>query len=399
MALLDVTPLRESYNFADGRSVESINLGGGKSRFSRRYYDPTVRMNVVFSFTPDGYDEWGTFYDTTMIHGSDLFTVNLVVDGASTTKHLARIIPGTVRLVGIRGQEFKVAAQLEVNPDIEFTDYIPPAGSERMRLPIFQSIRDGNLTQASKAGWGPDKSDTFVPVDFDTPATGTEWTAGSQYDVDDTTGEEGVFPVHSGASWCRLRYTNSAARTLAREMYPKDRFTIMTIWIRQGTYTVGRSGVLFSAPQQTGNQSTFQLDISEGSGLRFDARNGASRPSYQLREHTGSGNDYRGESHMFTVAIEPSSADGTADGTVTLFVDGVEVAEDTTWAEQNFIASANDERLGLGKRNQATLEDNADGNTQMLNNYYIPIASVPADWKNEIVLNNWNFWNTSEFNY
>jgi len=358
-------------------------------------------MNVRWQFKGSQYDDWRTFYKTAQNNGTDLMTLELVVRGDTRTQHLCRIMPGTAQLAGVEGETFTVSARIEVDTVNVFQEYTPPAGGDQLQVPWFQLIRQGTITQALSNNYYPTKSATFIgDGNFNQSGTGIEWGVGSQYNVVDTLGQEGIETDHVGASWPRLRYANSNARALARLIYPRDMFTVMTIWIRNGTYNAGRSGILFSAPQQTGNQSTFDLSISQTTGLHTSLRNGASRPAYTLREHTGSGPDYRGESHMYSLVISPSSAQGTPDGQVYLFVDGQEVAADTTtWEEDNFVASANDERLSLGKRNQATQEDNADGINQMINFYYIPTNLVPTNWRADILENNFNFWNTTEFNY
>lgn len=117
MEKFTIPPDQAGYSFVDATEVLFTQLDGGAGRYRTDILNGAKRMNVSWTFNPDGYNYFRVFYNVFSNKGATPFLMDLYLDDPfQLTTHECRIIPGSVKLTQQRGQMFQVSAQLEVNP-------------------------------------------------------------------------------------------------------------------------------------------------------------------------------------------------------------------------------------------------------------------------------------------
>lgn len=111
-----LAPESTGYVLEAPKETLSVRLDGGASRFRvdnpRNYY----KVSVKWSFDDVEYRYWRGFFRTVLGSGAIPFLVDLITIRPDPEEHVARIIPGSVRLQEQSGKYYGVTAQLEAYP-------------------------------------------------------------------------------------------------------------------------------------------------------------------------------------------------------------------------------------------------------------------------------------------
>lgn len=118
MALPKLTarPTQAGYTVQDGASVLAVSLDGGASRMRRDVLGAVSTVTV--QWTADGllYRYLRAFFRSAIASGADPFLIDLVLDEAGVTEHVARVQPGSWKLSSAAYGGYVVQATLEVVP-------------------------------------------------------------------------------------------------------------------------------------------------------------------------------------------------------------------------------------------------------------------------------------------
>lgn len=121
---LTLPPDNSSYSVTDGIEVISAKLDGGASRRRRDIIGATSRVSVTWICDREDYEYLRMFYKAVAMGGANPFTIGLVLDNPSITKHKAYFVEGSMVLQQQKGLAYYVSAELEAYPLEMSTDAV-----------------------------------------------------------------------------------------------------------------------------------------------------------------------------------------------------------------------------------------------------------------------------------
>jgi hypothetical protein len=105
-----------------GQPVHSAQLDGGPSWTRRKFLGTVFNMTAQFTLDPLQYSYWQAFYRGVIAEGSSPFLLDLIVQQGELEEYEVKIVPGTMRLLGIAGDARVIAMELEVVPNAQDAD-------------------------------------------------------------------------------------------------------------------------------------------------------------------------------------------------------------------------------------------------------------------------------------
>lgn len=113
---LEAALAQEGFSVTFGPEAIAVQLDGGKSRQRRVQLGAAALVNAQWFCTAHEYDYLLAFYRARAAHGSQPFTLDMILDEAPIAEYTAQFVPGTLSLTEIRGTVYIAGAQLEVIP-------------------------------------------------------------------------------------------------------------------------------------------------------------------------------------------------------------------------------------------------------------------------------------------
>lgn len=113
---LTLAPDQAGYQVTDGTEVVSTALDGGAARYRKDIARASAAVNVQWRLNPIEFRYLKTFFTLLVDKGSKAFLLDMYIDREELTEHACHFVPGSFRLIGQRGKQFTVSAQLEATP-------------------------------------------------------------------------------------------------------------------------------------------------------------------------------------------------------------------------------------------------------------------------------------------
>lgn len=166
MAILYPSTLPAPYviTSGDGQSRGLVTpMDSRRSRHRRRWFDAVTTMNLRWVFTEDQFEEFATFYQTTLNHGADPMSVPLRKFNTVARKDVRFLEPSAISARRSDNQ-FVVSAQVLVVGDCEWeaeetweSYSISPAAD------CISDVQAGVAGLAGGCGWNRIDRDTLSP--------------------------------------------------------------------------------------------------------------------------------------------------------------------------------------------------------------------------------------------
>ena len=120
---LSLAPSQAGYSVDYGQSSLYAELSGGPGASRRDFLGNVARVSVSWSLPPEEANYLLAFRRTSTNYESESFLIDLCIDGAILQEYVAKLIPGTFRLTGYRGNERTYSAELEVKPATDDSEF------------------------------------------------------------------------------------------------------------------------------------------------------------------------------------------------------------------------------------------------------------------------------------
>lgn len=114
MYTLALVPAKDGYNITPSPEYWRTQLEGAAGRSGRGPTGEAWNANVQFITDGEGFRYLRAFYRTILLNGALPFLLQFVYPLSTLTTHKARFVPGSLKLSGINGETYVVAASLEV---------------------------------------------------------------------------------------------------------------------------------------------------------------------------------------------------------------------------------------------------------------------------------------------
>ena len=113
---LSLIPDKTGYSATPAPGTVVVILDSPAARYREQRPGSPHRVTVQWALNPNDYAYLRLFYRRITEGGSLPFYVTLAVESHETSQHLARFVPGSLRLTGLRGLEHTCTAELEAVP-------------------------------------------------------------------------------------------------------------------------------------------------------------------------------------------------------------------------------------------------------------------------------------------
>lgn len=117
MYKLNLLPDQQSYAASEGPRQVYAKLDGGMGRVRRDLLNAVWKADVQWTVEQEDFQYLQTFRRVTK-DGTELFRMDLILNGTGIEEYECRMIPGTWRVTQNRGRAYVVKVQLEVHPGI-----------------------------------------------------------------------------------------------------------------------------------------------------------------------------------------------------------------------------------------------------------------------------------------
>lgn len=114
--LLAVTPSQSSYAESKGQTAMRSTVGTGPARIRKDLIGNAALVDVQWRVGPALLRYLQAFFWTKTAEGSLPFRVNLLLDSPLVAPYKAYLVPGSFRLVGVKGMTHTVQARIEAVP-------------------------------------------------------------------------------------------------------------------------------------------------------------------------------------------------------------------------------------------------------------------------------------------
>jgi hypothetical protein len=111
---LVLPPSVSRYSVTFGNENVTVQLDGGLPRIRRDISGACHTVVCAWQLTVETYATMLTFYNTTILHGSLPFLIDLIIDTAVPTEYQASFVPETFTLADQAGSAYTVTATLKV---------------------------------------------------------------------------------------------------------------------------------------------------------------------------------------------------------------------------------------------------------------------------------------------
>lgn len=113
---LRIAPEQDGYSVLDGLNTLGAILDGGAGRFRAGPVGAAISVRARWVLTRTEYRYMRAFFRTGVREGADPFLIDLVQETGTLTEHVARFVPGTMKLDAVNGGTYIVSALLEARP-------------------------------------------------------------------------------------------------------------------------------------------------------------------------------------------------------------------------------------------------------------------------------------------
>ncbi len=134
---LTYAPDQSSYSDTPANETLTVNLQGGASRYRKDVLSSTSVVSARWTLSLVGYTYLKKFYNSVSKKASVPFLIDLIIDDGDLTEHTVHFVPGSFRLVSVKGHSRTITAQLEVEPvetdeatDLAYLDMVDAYGEK-----------------------------------------------------------------------------------------------------------------------------------------------------------------------------------------------------------------------------------------------------------------------------
>lgn len=113
-------PDEANYVAPFGHTAIRVILNGGAGRYRADQLGATFLLAVQWTCDSINYNYLTAFYRTATDYGSLPFLISLILDSNAVLQYTAYFVPDTFQLASQSGQEYVVAATLEVIPNASY---------------------------------------------------------------------------------------------------------------------------------------------------------------------------------------------------------------------------------------------------------------------------------------
>lgn len=114
MTKFAIAPDSASYSFTERAETIGAVLQGGLGKYRQTVKNPSVVVQVQWTYDAGGYDYFKAFYASIVTSGSLPFEIDLAIDGTALEEYTAYFIDDTVSTSAVSGTDYVVRANLEL---------------------------------------------------------------------------------------------------------------------------------------------------------------------------------------------------------------------------------------------------------------------------------------------
>lgn len=111
---LALIPAKSGYNITPKPEFWRTQLEGGAGRYGRGPRNAAWNGSFQFITDAEGFRYLRAFYRTTTLNGALPLLMQIVYPLSTLTTHKARFVPNSVKLTGINGETYVIAAAFEI---------------------------------------------------------------------------------------------------------------------------------------------------------------------------------------------------------------------------------------------------------------------------------------------
>lgn len=114
MTKFAIAPDSASYSFTERAETIGAVLQGGLGKYRQTVKNPSVVVQVQWTFDSSNYNYFKAFYASIVTSGSLPFEIDLAIDGTALEEYTAYFIDDTVSTSAVSGTDYVVRANLEL---------------------------------------------------------------------------------------------------------------------------------------------------------------------------------------------------------------------------------------------------------------------------------------------
>ncbi len=114
MTKFAIAPDSASYSFTERAETVGAVLQGGLGKYRQTVKNPSVVVQVQWTYDAGGYDYFKAFYATYAKSGSLPFEIDLAIDGTALEEYTAYFLDDSISTSAVSGTDYVVRASLEL---------------------------------------------------------------------------------------------------------------------------------------------------------------------------------------------------------------------------------------------------------------------------------------------